>query len=234
MQEGRDRKALKSQKQHSHSSVISSAARPPTHGQYLKESALRWKIAGQTSEFKKRLEDSTSDRACHSQLRHRTSAPHQPPHGRGPGALSCCTFPVPAPLPGVPLILPHAAPSTQTSSMHRSKWAEDPRTGTPDGCRGPLRRRHQLAAAFSGGREQPAQPSSTAANFQGSGCLKTACRLCSVGAEPARAAGKVTQADTDVQEGRSPPRNPFGAAALQGRPERLRLRAQARLSRPGA
>lgn len=79
----------------------------------------------------------------------------------------------------------------------------------------------------------PAQPSSTAANFQGSGCLKSSCRLCLVGAEPARAAGKVTQEDTDVQEGRSSLRNPFGAAALQGRREPRHLRAQTSVSRPG-
>lgn len=47
--------------------------------------------------------------------------------------------------------------------------------------------------------------------------MKTSCRLCLVGAEPARAAGKVTQEDADVQGGRSPSRNPFGAAALQSR-----------------
>lgn len=176
MQEGRDRKVLKSQKQHTRSSVISSPSRPLTHGQYLKEFALRWKIAGQASELKKRLQDSTSDRACHSQLQHRTSARHQPQHdtehqhgtesqhgtslstvpnistAAGPRALSSCTLPALTPLPGAPLILPHATRSTQTSSMHKSNWAEHPRTGTPDGCRGPLRRRHQLAATFSGGR----------------------------------------------------------------------------------
>lgn len=66
----------------------------------------------------------------------------------------------------------------------------------------------------AGTSQMPAGPGSPTANFQGGGCLKTCGRLCLVGAEPARAAGKVTQEDTDVPGGWSPSRNPFGAAAL--------------------
>lgn len=152
----------------------------------------------------------------------------------GPGALSCCTLPVLAPLPGAPLILPHATLSTRTSSMHRSKRAEHPRTGTPDGCRGPLSdgTNSLPRSPVAGISQVPAQPGSPAANFLGGGCLKSSCRLCLAGAEPARAAGKVTQEETAVQGGRSPSRNPFGAAALQGCGGPRHLRALTRPSRP--
>jgi len=65
----------------------------------------------------------------------------------------------------------------------------------------------------------PAPPSSAAANFSGSCCLKSSCPLCLVGAEPAKAAGKVTQEETYVLGGRSPPLNSFGAALLQDHEE---------------
>lgn len=169
MQEGRDRKAQKSQKQHSQSSVIFSPARAPTRGQYLKESALRGKIAGQVSEFKKGLEDSISDRACHSQLRHRTSAPHQPPHGRGPRS------PV--------LLHPPCARTTARSSSHPSpRHSQHPnqlnaqkQTGRAPTYRdsrrlpGSSQRRHQFAAAFSGGRDQPGASTARLSRSQLSG-----------------------------------------------------------------
>lgn len=83
----------------------------------------------------------------------------------------------------------------------------------------------------------PAQPSSAAANFLGGCCLKSSCPLCLVGAEPAKAAGKVTQEETYVLGGRSPPLNSFGAASLQDHEEPhhfRRLRAQTcRPSCPG-
>lgn len=62
-------------------------------------------------------------------------------------------------------ILPHHAPSTQTSLTHRSKQPEHPPTGTKDDdCRDPPRRRHQLAAAAAsaGGRGQPGSQHSPA------------------------------------------------------------------------
>lgn len=234
--EGTEKHSSKSQKQRSHGSVISSPARPPTHGQYLKESALRWKIAGQASEFKEWLEDSTSDPACHSQLLHRTSAPLQLPHGRGPWS------PV--------LLHPPCARIIAGSSSHPSpRHSQRPNQLNARKQNGQNTHVQGLPTAagvlsgegtnllprspVAGTSQVPAQPSSTAANFQGSGCLKSSCRLCLVGAEPARAAGKVTQEDTDVQEGRSPLRNPFGAAALQGRREPRHLRAQTSVSRPG-
>lgn len=150
MQEGRKRKALKSQKEHSHTSVISPPARPPTYGRYLKESAFRWKTAGQASEFKKRLQDSTSDRARHCQLRHRPSAPHLPRTAAGP-----------EPCAAAPSLCSHRCQELRSSfrtplpAPKPAQCTEHPRTGTPDGCRGALMRRHQLAAAFSGGRDQP-------------------------------------------------------------------------------